>query len=182
MAWKAQEKIILTLEKNNKEYDYIVGNIQNVSVRSEKEAVSIAVPGTHWLDNLLFGLTGMQGTISINAFMVDDDVDKSNGTAGEEQGEKTPIDEMEEALDIEIENGKIQTFEEQEAWLIGNWPGSIHNEAFDASWKFSFASDRKIAGQDEIPVALEEIDFNIIDSEGAEFKSMRIDLRGGSFS
>lgn len=151
----ALETLTLTLAGDGYEYTFVP--LAGVSESQRKDAVSIAPPGRPASENILLGLSGMQGEITINFAIHDDGTDRANGTAP--AGEFT--------------NDTVVTLEEQRRWLRE----FIHDPGFEASWSLTHDTGAAFDGD---AVFVEEIDIPTLQRESPKWYRASVRLRRGS--
>jgi len=151
----ALETLTLTLAGDGYEYTFVP--LAGVSESQRKDAVSIAPPGRPASENILLGLSGMQGEITINFNIHDDGTDKANGTA--------PVGDF--------TNDTVVTLEEQRRWLREY----IHDFSFDATWTLTHDTGPAFDGD---AVFVEEIDIPTLQQESPKWYRASVRLRRGS--
>jgi hypothetical protein len=151
------ETLRLTLNPGTvDERQYDIYPVQDTSGRQRKEATSIAPPGTPPSSNILLGVSGMQGDITIQATAWDDGSDRANGTA------PTGV----------FTNDTVVTVEEQITYL----EEYIHAPDFSATWELDHTTGAMF---DNDEVFVESVDPTYIDQQSPKWKSVRISLRRG---
>lgn len=146
------EKLRLTLnpgEASERQYD--IYPIDTTEGSQSKEALSIAPPGLPPSGNILLGVSGMQGDLTIQATAWDDGTDRANGT----------------------HDTTVVTVAEQISYL----EDTIHAPAFAASWELDHLTG-EMFNNDEVFV--ESVDPTYIDQSSPKWKSVSIRLRRGS--
>lgn len=133
------------------ERQYDIYPIQEVTLTSRKEAVSIAPPGLAAKDNILLGINGMQADIEVRATVWDDGSDRANGT----------------------HSSTVTTVGEQITYLEDD----IHAPDFGVTWQLDHLTGAAFNSDD---VFVEEVAPTVINQESPKWKSVRLRLRRGS--
>lgn len=141
------EKMKITLDPSGDSYEYHIYPIQSIDQSSEKSAMSIALPGQSPRDNILMGLSGMEGSITINFYIHNDGTDRANGTY----------------------SSTIITIDEQIDYLLY----TIHDPSFNASWQLD---DITGSLYDAEEVYLEKIDLPTMTSDTPRWLECRMGL------
>lgn len=147
------EKLRLKLDSDGDdviEREYDIYPLQSVEISSTKEAFSIAPPGLAASDNILLGVSGMQGDITIDGQVWDDGNDRANGT----------------------HTSTVTTVTEQVTYL----EDTMHDPGFSAAWELDHLTGSAF-NDDEVFV--ENIDTTAISQESPKWKPLRIRLRRG---
>lgn len=152
----ALEKLRLTLNPSSDNYQYDVSMLREVTLRSNKQALSIAPPGLASHQNILLGVSGMEADLQVSFSVHDDGTDKANGTA---------------PLGV-FTNDTVVTVEEQLEWL----EDYIHAPDFDAKWELDHLTGAAFNADD---VFLETIDVPLISRESPKWKPCRLSIRRG---
>lgn len=100
----ALDQLKLTLNPDDDNYQYIITNIVNVDDRQEKKAMSIALPGQSYKNNILMGISGQEAKIEITFNIHDDGTDKANSASSGYGSEVITIDEQIEYLKDEMQD------------------------------------------------------------------------------
>lgn len=74
------DKLKLSLNPSSDNYQYIISQIVSVDDRQDKDAMSIALPGQSYKNNILLGITGQEAKIDITFNIHNDGTDKANGS------------------------------------------------------------------------------------------------------
>lgn len=130
---------------------YDIYPIDEVTITSRKEALSIAPPGLSASKNILLGISGMEADIEIRAFVWDDGTDRSNGTNA----------------------STVTTVTEQIDYL----ENTMHAPDFAAAWQLDHLTG---SGFNDDDVFVESIDVPILSQQSPKWKEVRIRLRRGS--
>jgi len=151
----ALETLTLTLTGDGYEYTFVP--LQGVDESQRKDAVSIAPPGRPASENILLGLSGMEGEITINFAVWDNGEDRANGTA--------PVGDF--------PNDTVVTLEEQRRYLRE----FIHDPGFDASWTLDHDTGAAFDGD---AVFVEEITIPTLQQDSPKWYRSSVRLRRGS--
>lgn len=141
---------VLRLTLNGSQ-QYDVTMIDEVRVRSSKEAFSISPPGLAASENILLGISGMQADITIRFNIHNDGSDKANGT----------------------HSSSVVTLDEQTNYL----EDVMHAPDFDASWTLSHVQGGSAFSGDD--VFLERFETPVINQSSPKWLEARLELRRG---
>jgi hypothetical protein len=149
----ALEKLRLKLDSDgdgttDKSYD--IYPIEEVTIRSRKDAFSIAPPGLAARENILLGVSGMEADIEIQAFVWDDGTDRANGT----------------------HTSAVTSVEDQITYL----EDEIHAPDFAASWELDHLNGSAFNDDD---VFVESVEPTVLSAQNRKWKPVRIGLRRG---
>ena len=145
------------LELTSEGYQYEIYPLRGIDETQTKDAVSIAPPGRSPGENILLGIQGMQGDLTVNFALHDDGTDKANGTA--------PTDVF--------ANDTVVTIGEQREWLLDY----IHAPDFDASWTLTHTTGDILDG---LEVFIERPDIAYLQQDSPKWTEASITLRRGS--
>lgn len=145
------------LELTTQGYQYDMYPLRGIDESQTKDAVSIAPPGQSPGENVLLGIQGMQGDLTVNFALHDDGTDKSNGTA---------------PLGV-FDNDTVVTIAEQVEWLRDY----IHAPDFDAQWTVTHTTGSLLDGME---VFVENVDVSYLQQESPRWTDASIRLRRGS--
>jgi hypothetical protein len=148
------EKVRLTLTGDGYEYDLYP--LRGIDESQQKDAVSIAPPGQGPGENILLGIKGMEGDLTINFRLYDDGSDRANGTA--------PAGVF--------SNDTVVTIAEQREWLLDY----IHARDFQASWTLTHTTGDILDG---LEVFVENIDVSYLQQDSPKWTDASIRLRRG---
>jgi hypothetical protein len=165
------EKLRLTLINDGTTREYDIYPIQSVDDSQRKEAFSIAPPGLRPSQNILLGISGMQGDVSIDAVLWDNGEDRSNGTAPTSAtiGYNASGTELTYLFD-----GTVVTVEDQFQYL----KHVMQAPDFGAKWELEHLTGSKFNGQE---VFLETVEPTAISQDSPKWKPVRFQIRmGGS--
>jgi len=154
------ETLTLTLVgagDSGEDLDYEFGVLGGVDSTQTKDAFSIAVPGTAPEDNILIGIQGMQGDLTVNWRPYNDGSDWSNGTA---------------SAVAAFDGSTVTTLAEQYEWLND----VIHAPDFDAEWRLTHGTG-PLFDNDE--VFLERVDFPLLQQDSPKWVEASVTLRRG---
>ncbi len=145
------EKLRLTLNPGETdERQYSIYPVQNVDIRSRKDAFSIAPPGLSARDNILLGVSGMQADITIRCTIHDDGTDRANGTY----------------------TSDVTTVQEQIRYL----EDVIHSPDFAATWELDHENGSAFNSDEVFVESIEPTVFNV---DSPKWRECRIGLRRG---
>ena len=145
------------LELTSEGYQYDIYPLRGIDENQTKDAVSIAPPGQGPGENILLGIQGMQGDLTVNFALHDDGTDKANGTAPEG----------------EFENDTVVTVGEQREWLLDY----IHARDFAATWTLTHLTGDILDG---LEVFIERPDISYLQQDSPKWTEASITLRRGS--
>lgn len=146
----ALEELKLTLNPSTDNLQYRITMIQEVRVRSRKNAFSISPPGLSARENILLGVSGMNADLQVRFAVHDDGTDKADGT----------------------HSSTVVSVEDQIRYLEDN----IHAPDFGASWQLDHLTGAAF-NNDE--VFLEGVDVPILSRESPKWKECTLQLRRG---
>ena len=149
------EKVRLELVGDGYQYD--IYPLRGIDESQRKDAVSIAPPGRPPGENILLGIKGMEGTVTVNFALHDDGTDKANGTA--------PAGVF--------ANDTVVTVAEQREWLLDY----IHARDFDAEWTLTHTTGDILNG---MQVFIEEPSISYLQQDSPKWTDASIRLRRGS--
>jgi len=132
------------------EREYDMYPVETVDGRSRKNAVSISPPGRPASENILLGVSGMQGDITLAFFAWDDGTDRANGT----------------------HTSTVTTVEEQITYL----EDTMHAADFLAAWQLDHVTGSQF-NDDEVFV--ESIEPTYLSQSSPKWKPVRMTLRRG---
>ena len=147
------EKLRLKLDSDGDdtvERTYDIYPIQIVDVSTTKDAFSIAPPGLSARENLLMGISGMQGEISITATAHNDGTDRANGT----------------------HSSAVTTVVEQLTYL----EDTMHAPDFSAAWQLDHLTGSAFNNDN---VFLESFDKTVFSVDSQKWKEYTLRLRRG---
>ena len=147
----------LTITQTTDGYEYTFVPLQGVDESQTKDAVSIAPPGRPASENILLGISGMEGDITINFAVHNDGTDKANGTAA----------------GLGFTNDTVVTLEEQRRYLREH----IHAPGFDVSWTLTHDTGAAFDGDE---VFVENIDIPTLQRDSPKWYQSSMRLRRGS--
>lgn len=165
MSWD-HLTLALTSAPTTLEYDITV--IQETRDNQSKDAFSVAPPGLGPTENILLGISGMQGDIEIRWPVHDDGTDKSNGTVAEAVTNG-------DVASGEFSNDTVVTLAEQRKYLKYH----IHEPTFAAEWTLDHENG---AMYENVPVFVESLEVPGLLSESPKWLPSRMQLRVGSSS
>ena len=145
------------LELTTQGYQYDIYPLRGIDESQSKDAVSIAPPGQPPGENILLGIQGMQGDLTVNFALHDDGTDKANGTA--------PAGVF--------ANDTVVTVAEQREWLLDY----VHAPDFDATWTLTHLTGDILDG---LEVFVENPDVSYLQQESPKWTDASIRLRRGS--
>ena len=145
------------LELTTEGYQYEIYPLRGIDETQNKPAVSIAPPGRPPAQNILLGIQGMEGDLTVNFALHDDGTDKANGTA--------PTGEF--------ANDTVVTIGEQRDWLLNY----IHAPDFDATWTLTHTTGDILDG---VEVFVERPDIAYLQQDSPKWTEASITLRRGS--
>jgi hypothetical protein len=149
------EKVRLELTGDGYQYD--IYPLRGIDESQRKDAVSIAPPGRAPAENILLGIKGMEGSLTVNFALHNDGTDKANGTA--------PTGDF--------ANDTVVTVAEQREWLLDY----IHDPGFSASWTLTHLTGDILDG---IEVFVENPDISYLQQDSPKWTDASIRLRRGS--
>jgi hypothetical protein len=149
----------LRLENTTDGYQYDFYPIQDTQDTQRKEAFSIAPPGLAPSGNLLLGVSGMQGDITIRATLWNDGNDRANGTAP--TGDFT--------------DDTVETLAEQVEWL----QDYIHAPDFSTAWELTHVNPQDGFMYNSDEVFVESIDVPTISADSPKWREVTVRLRKG---
>lgn len=168
------EKLRLTLNPGDAdERQFDIYPLQNIDIRSNKEAFSIAPPGLSSSRNILLGVSGMQADIGIDCTLYEDGADRSNGTAP--TSAEVGVDSNRDAITYTFD-GTVETVEEQHLYL----EHVMQAPDFGSVWELEHVTGSAFNGEQ---VFVETVEPTVVSQENPTWKPCRIGLRrGGSVS
>jgi len=140
----------LQLELTNQGYQYDIYPVESVDDNQRKEAFSVAPPGQAPSDNILLGISGMQGDIEIVFWIWDDGTDRANGTY----------------------TSTVVTLTEQLNYLRDE----IHDPSFSSAWTLDHLTGNRYSADD---VFVEVMDLPTIQNDSPKWLQARMTLRRG---
>jgi hypothetical protein len=149
----ALEELRLKLDQNGDgtvDRTYDIYPIQSADGSQRKDAFSIAPPGLPPSGNLLLGVSGMQGDITIEATVWNDGSDRANGT----------------------HTSTVVTVDEQITYL----EDTMHAPDFAAAWELDHLNGDLF---DDDEVFVESVDPTYISQDSPKWKPVSIRLRRG---
>jgi len=151
---------------------YIADMIQEIPQSISKDAMSIALPGADYRDNILMGMSGMESDVSLNCFVHKDGTDRADGTFTNTdcaQGDNFTEDSG---------NYKVVTVQEQLQYLRR----VMFDPGFDATWMIDTpdVASGDIKPFDNIEVFVEGMDISWMNTDSPSWRVIRVDLRVGS--
>lgn len=160
----------LRLTLTSEDWHYDMHPIQEVRDGQSKDAFSIAPPGMSPRDNVLLGISGMQGDLRIDFTIWDDGTDRADGTATDANIPTSPAPDDRGGFDGET----VVTVPEQIRWL--KW--YIHRPDFSATWELSHTNGEMY---ESLPVFIEGLDIPTLSNEQPKWREASMTLRiGGS--
>jgi len=149
------EKVRLELTGDGYQYD--IYPLRGIDESQRKDAVSIAPPGQGPGENILLGIKGMEGEVTVRFALHDDGTDKANGTA--------PAGVF--------ANDTVVTIAEQREWLLDY----MHARDFSATWTLTHLTGDILNGLD---VFLERPEIAYLQQDSPKWTDASIRLRRGT--
>lgn len=146
----------LTVENTTDGYQYTIKPLQGVDETLDQPAFSIAPPGQSAASNILLGIQGQQGEITIQFYLYNDGTDRANGTA--------PTGDF--------DGDTVVTMPEQDRWLREY----IRTPQFDAKFTLTHDTGEYYSADD---IYIENINVPKLQQDSPKWTECRMRLRRG---